>query len=151
MMNKISDLVVFAITDTTNTYKEINFGFIPNWQGQKIAASTSVNVKGAKKILSAHGIRHALNGHGNDVLERERGSVGIKGSDFELIPTILDNPDSVINGNKGRNGFESLVFIKAINYSEYNIVMSLSPSKEGRNFIFNTMFIKNKKPMKSPA
>lgn len=150
-MSKISELVTFAKADKTNIHKEINFATVPNFQAQEIKAETGVFVRGASKILTAHAIRHALSGHSNDAMEKERGSVGIEDTDFELIPNILNEPDRIIKGNKGRKGYESIVFIKKIHFNEYNVVMSIRKSKNDVDLVFTTMFIKNKKPMFPPA
>lgn len=150
-MSKISELVEFSKTDTSNSYKEINFGIIPNFNAQTIASVTGVIVKSAKKCLSSIGIKHALNGHANHKLESERGQIGITDNDFEKIPTILNDYDRVERGHKHRYGsYNSVVFIKTIGYKEYHIVMSVHSSEE-RKLIFSTMFIKNKKPMKKSS
>ena len=144
-MSKISELVKFAKTDTTNFYQEINFGIIPNFQAQTIASQTGVIVKGAKRYLSTIGIRHAITGHSNHKLESERGQIGITDTDFENIPDILNNYQQFERGNKHRNGsLESVVFIKTIGHKEYHIAMSINKSKENLKLVFSTMFIKNK-------
>ena len=142
-MSKISDLVAFAKIDT-NLYSEINFGGIPNFQAQEIAAKTGVTVKGAKKILSVDGIRHTITFHGNDALERQRGAFGVADSDFEHIPQILSEFDGVEKGNKGKQGYESVLFYKRINDKIYNVVMSLTDGLEAKNLVFTTMFINKK-------
>ena len=146
-MSKILQLVDFALNDTTKTHNEINFGTIPNFQAQSIASTTGVTVKSATKILTAAGIRHAFAGHGNQVLENKRGQIGITRTDFDLIPIILTNFDFVIKGNEGRKGQQSVVFVKQIDLSEYHVVMGISKISNGLELVFNTMFIKNKKPM----
>jgi hypothetical protein len=94
-MSAISTLVEFARTDKTNTLKEINFSSVPNLQAKEIFNKTGVTVKGCFKILSAFSIRHVLNGHGDATKEAALGQIAVTDEDFEFIPEILSNPDSI--------------------------------------------------------
>jgi hypothetical protein len=137
-MSQIKTLVTFAKEDTTNVYKEISLGTTPNFQAQQISANTGVNIKGLEKILTASGIRHAFAGHGNHKLESERGQVGIKDEDFELLPQILKESDSVVKGDNKR-GQQSVVFIKKIITNTYHAAFVCTKN----NLVFTTMFIKS--------
>ncbi len=145
-MSKISQLVIFARIDTTNTYNQINFGQVPNFQAQEINSNTGVNVRGCFKVLTASGVRHAFNGHGNNIEENKRGQIGITETDFELMPKILNTPDSIIRGNNNsRQNKESILFTKIINNKNYHVVMSLSTHQQENSLVFNTMYIKKQK------
>ena len=138
-MSAISDLVNFAKADKTNTLKEINFSSIPNLQSKEIFDKTGVTVKGCFKKLSSFSIRHILNGHGNVEKENAIDQLAVTNEDFEYIPQILSNPDSIIKGNTNNNGrSNSVVFIKKINNHNYNLIMRL----DSGNLIVMTMFIK---------
>ncbi len=141
-MSKVSQLVLFAKADTTNTHKEINFGIIPNFQAQDINGKTGVYVRGCKRILNTSGIRHAFNGHGNQLKENERGQIGIIDIDFELLTEIFNTPDSVVRGNNNSRGQHAVVFIKKIGIKTYHVVMSLVESRKELNLVFSTMYIK---------
>ena len=137
-MSKISDLVALAKTDETKQYKEIDLGVIPNYQAQQINSDTGVFVRGAKKILSTDGIRHAFSTHGNAVLEAERGQVGIIDTDFDKLPLIFNTPDFIIKGATHR-GKESIVFVKTINNNTYHVVMA----RVKDNLVLKTIFKKS--------
>lgn len=138
-MNKILELVEYAKANSNSDDKEINFGIVSNSLAQEINKETGVFVRGAKKKLTASGIRHALAGHGNDKLERQRGQTGLTNEDFDLIPSILSIPDIVIKGNKSRNGRSiSVVFVKTIKGNTFHVAMA----KSAGDLVFTTMFIK---------
>lgn len=147
-LSKIADLVAFARADRTNTYQEINFGVFPNFQAQEINAKTGIKVNGASKILTSSGIIHAIKGHGDDKEESKRGQKGIIDSDFQLIPSILSDPDQVNKGIITARGDPSIVFVKKIKFIEYYVAMAIKKNKSGVNIYFTTMYAKKtKKPM----
>lgn len=153
-MSKISDLVTFAKADQTNTYKDVNFGYVTNLQAQEINAKTGVSVNGCKRCLTASGIRHAISSHGDLKSEkRKENQIAITDADFELIPEILNNPDYLVRGGNNRRGNDAVEFIKAFKRKDYHVVMSVVVFKNGRELVFNTMYIKSlkvvlsKKPM----
>ena len=144
-MSKIQQLVTFAKSDTTNTYSDVNFGNVPNFQAQEINAKTGVDVKGCKKYLTASGIRHAFSGHGNVELEKKNNQIAITDADFEHIPDILTNPDYLDRGNTNRRGNDAVLFIKKINGKNYHVIMSVVEERDETKLVFNTMYIKSLK------
>jgi valyl-tRNA synthetase len=141
-VSKISELVSFAKSDTTNTHHELNLGKVPNFQAQAITALTGVSINGATKVISAYGIIHAIKRHGNHNEEQERGQIGITDNDFELIISILNSPDEVVRGKDGSRGKKALIFSKKIKACFYYVVMSVFSSKKGTILNFETMYIK---------
>lgn len=141
-MSKIQNLITFALNDKTNTYSDVNFGTVPNFQAQEINAKTHVNVRGCKKHLTASGIRHAFAGHGNAELEKRNNQIAITNADFELLPSILDKPDYLEKGNNNRRGNEAVVFVKNIKGHLYHVVMSVVKYSDENRLVFNTMYIK---------
>lgn len=139
----IADLTNLAIQDTSNAHIEFHLGNVPNYQAQAIAAATGINVRGAKKIVNAHGIRHVQKGHFDCNLEAARGQVAIQLSDFSLIEQILLNPDSYAKGSQNnRKKQQAVVFVKKLPKGTYNVVMSLVTSNHAISLTFNTMYIK---------
>lgn len=112
-MSRISELINLSKKEPCG-YKDINFGNVPNFQAQSINSQTGIDIKGAQKVLTTFGIRHAFSTHGDNSQETLRGQVGIKDSDFELIPNIFMNPDSVEPANKSKKGDDGLLFKKEI-------------------------------------
>ena len=139
-MSHISEIVAFAQSDSNKEYREIVISTTPNFQAQRIAQDTGIQIRGAKKILTTDGIRHAYSTHGNAVLEKERNQIGITDSDFESMAEIINNFDRVEVGDNKR-GNKSIVFIKWMNNKLYHIAMIYS----GKDLFFATMYIKQHK------
>ncbi len=137
-MNNISLLVAFAKTDLTNTYQEISLGKISNSQGQQINAGIGFKINGAVKILTAHGIRHAMKQHADHRQQQMRSQYGLVDTDFELIPSILNMPNQVLKGTASSRGKDVVKFIKEIKGRRYFVIMSIEYHPELR-IIFNTM------------
>jgi hypothetical protein len=141
--SEIAELVEYALTDTTNTHKEINFSKIPNIIAQEIGRSTGIAVQSAIRILTAHGIRHAFSSHGDEEKEAGIKQLGITTEDFDLLPIILDKPDGYEKGNPNRQKRQpAVLFKKIIGGKRYHVVMCLEFRNEGKCLIFNTMYIK---------
>ena len=146
-MSQISILVEFAKADTTGIHQEISLGNMPNFQAQSINSLTGVDTRGAKKVLSAHAIRHILKNHEDNNEQSTRSQIGIVDSDFDLLNKILTNPDNVIRGKDSNRGEPALKFIKELHSKTYTIVMSLRVKKNDKNIlekslVVNTMYIK---------
>ena len=114
---------------------------MPNILSQDIARETGVIVRGSIKKLTSYGIIHAFDTHGNHQKESERGQIGIKDEDFDLIPDIITSPDSFERGNDKKSK-KAVVFIKKINERIYHVVMSVTKETPTAGFVFNTMYIK---------
>lgn len=124
--SKIAELIEFANSDITNSRRDINFGNISNQLAQQIKLEHKIHVHGALKILSSFQVKHILEGHSDEVEKAQgRGQKGVVENDFNLIPIIFLNPDSVERGYKWR---EKLVlkFIKTIKNYTYILVTAFS-------------------------
>ena len=141
-MSQISELIAFTKANGTNTYKEINFGNVPNFQAQEINSSTGIKVNGAKKILNNYAVAHIFKEHGNDFEQRERGQKGITDADIELIPKILSEYDAVAKGSNNSRGKQAIVFKKQISIYKYFLVMSVDAKSDKVNLFVNTMYAK---------
>lgn len=136
-MSKISDFVNSVVNDKEKISKSLNIGNTPNFEAQKVAAITGVSIKGLIKILTADGIRHAFNGHGNHALEQKRGQIGITIDCFDYLPEVIANYDYVEEGDPTKKA-KSVLFIKRVNIGLLHIVMSCS----SENLEFKTIYLK---------
>jgi hypothetical protein len=146
----VSDLVKFAKEKKPDEHDEVTLSKVSNHQAQQINQITGGKVRSnlAPKTLSAHQIRHAIKGHGNDKEEKERGQVGITDADFELVQEIINNPHSIVKADDDFLGNPGVTFIKTMKKGTYHVVMTL---KQKRNrdtkmlearLDFATMYIK---------
>lgn len=141
-MSKILSLVEFAKTDTTNTYQDINFSYVPNFQAKIILDEIGIDVKGCVKYLTASGIRHAFNQHGDVDLEAYNNQYAVTDNDFESIPSVLSAPDSYEIGRYNRRQNQAILFKKKIDKKIYHVVMSIVKQGSENRLVFNTMYIK---------
>lgn len=141
-MSKILNLVEFAKNDISNTYRDINFGNVPNFQASIILSETGIDVKGCVKYLSASGIRHVMNSHSDVHLEGHSNQIAVADNDFEFIPSVLSSPDNYEVGRNNRRGNQAIVFKKRIDNKVYHVIMSIVNKKEGNILLLNTMYIK---------
>lgn len=141
ILSKILELVKYS-KENSEEYREINFGTISNFKAQDINMKTGVPVLQCTKVLSSDGISHAFESHGDDVKQKLRGQIGIQDSDFELIPSILNDYDSVEKGLNNRQKFSAVLFKKKINKRIYHVVMIVLGNKDNRHLKFKTMYIK---------
>ena len=139
-MSKISELVAFAKANPSyKATKEINFSNVSKLQSDKIFASTGIEIKGFLKVLSVFAITHIIKRHGNNYLEQKfNNQIGVTDLDFEYLPEILLNPDSVTRVKDGNRGKPALLFVKTLYSQEYNVVVTLFKKR----LEINTMYIK---------
>ena len=142
-MSQIASLVAFAKANNTDETRVHEFGFIPNWQAQEINMETGVKVNEVTKVITDHGILHAIKQHGDDAIEKPRGQKGITDADFDLIPKIVADFDSVQKGNT-KGGNKGLLFIKKINNINYHVVMTLKNNRGNPKLEFSTMYARLK-------
>jgi hypothetical protein len=141
-MSKLKRLVDLALSDTEPNNEGVNLSTIPNFQAQKIAADTGIQIRGGFKTVSLYAVIHTFKRHGNDKEEKERGQRGVTAQDFDLLPEILLNPDTVTKGKDGNRGKQALIFVKRLEKGFYHVVMSVF-KKDGNVILdLDTMYIK---------
>lgn len=141
-MSKIAALVRFALNDTKNKYREVNFSIISNSQAAIIERETGVVVKGCIKYVTASGVRHAFNSHGNAELEALAKQIAVTPGDFEQLPLVLSAPDSYLTGKSNKRGNAAVLFKRKIGAKNYHVVMSVVKDRRKTKLLFNTMYIK---------
>lgn len=89
-------------------------GKVTNNISTKIKSLLGVDVRGRVHILLDNDIRHMINNHGNENIEKARNQLPITKEDIKNIPYILDNPDDIIKGSSNKEG-ASIRYIKTFN------------------------------------
>ncbi|MFN2507349.1 MAG: class I tRNA ligase family protein [Chthoniobacterales bacterium] len=79
---------------------------------QQVARMETANFYHALDVFA---VRHVLKQHGIPASEEQRGLIAIRASDFERLPEILAQPDSVEFGSRHPAGFKRIVLRKQIN------------------------------------
>lgn len=142
-MSQISQLVEFAIADTTKTDKKISLGVLSNLQSQEVGRATGIVVRGLPITITADRVRHVFSSHGNHDLEQRMGNkqIGVKAEDFEYILEILKTPDLIERGSDISRGQKSIKFSKKLSSGHtYVVVMGIT----NNDIRLGTMYIKQK-------
>ena len=77
----------------------------------KIKSLLGIDVRGRVHLLSDNDIRHMINNHGNENIEKARNQLPITKEDIKNIPYIIDNPDDIVKGSLNKEG-ASVRYIK---------------------------------------
>lgn len=148
-MSVISDLVAKARVGDGNTYEDVEFGKVSNIQGQQIKGiADGIETNLFPKKITTSGISHAIKGHGDNLQESARGQKGLVDSDFEYVPQIVNNPDSIEFAGVDKSGNQAIRYIKKMKGLTYFVVMTIKYKKDSRTkstkgrLEFATMFIK---------
>lgn len=105
-----------------------------------VRQATGLDVSGFSAIMNSSEAWHAFCNHSDAEKESARGQVAVSAEDFELVPVILNEPDSVALGDElDGNGRPLIVFIKKIG-NEYVALQGFSNKKKG--LAFDSMWIK---------
>lgn len=78
----------------------------------KNAAENGIDIKGFVHSIDNFFVIHALNRHGNEQIEKNRGNVHITNEDIKNIPAVLQAPDFIIYGSKSKTGNKAILFVK---------------------------------------
>lgn len=115
--DKIKALAQEAIKNA-NENKWLEIGILTNKEIQNINQSTGIDLTGYVRILDMAGINHALRKHGSEK-EYLRGQIPVTINDFESIPDIVANPDSVEKVETNKRGLEVILYTKKIGATYY--------------------------------
>lgn len=100
----------------TNLDKKIYFGSVPSDLAKRVFDETGINIENYNCTLRAKEIRKILlHSHGDENYESSRGQRAITKEDIISIPTIIQNPDSIMLSDKLYEGKPAILFVKTIN------------------------------------
>lgn len=139
----IRDFVRNAVNSRSSN-ERLYLGKIPESTVQKVREETGLDISGFSSIMNGGEVRHALKNHAQTDTEAARGQVGITEEDFERLPEILADPDSVrLSEKRDSAGRPAIIFTKKIG-DRYVTVQGYSQGKQG--LIFDTMWANKEKP-----
>ena len=137
-MTTIEDLVNYALLSTTNEKKEIIIDVVPAFQAEIIEKLIGINVLGCKRVIDNY-MRHTIGQHGSPTLEIKRGQIAITTDDFQKIPMILADPDSIELIGKNNLKQNLIRYTKRID-ELYMIVEAVRIAKWGNKMVYTTMY-----------
>lgn len=142
VVQNISDIKKFVSSaKTVPSNAKLYFGKISTKLSDKIKQSIGIELNNYNISLKADSIKHILKKHGKST-ETLRGQIPVVDSDFELIPEIVSEYDSVEKGRETNDGKPSITFKKQIG-EEYYLVNYVSD--KNHNLEVQTMWKQQKK------
>ncbi|MDQ7002651.1 MAG: phage minor head protein [Ghiorsea sp.] len=105
--------------------------------------SKDVKVGGFDFSLDKSSVMHVLEKHGNAKSEANRGQRAVVASDYALIPSILNNPDSIISDGLSGVGNPVFLYQKIISGELYTVVLEYR--KKRKMLALQTFYIKPEK------
>ena len=110
-----------------NYDRKMYFGKIPANLAEDIKniLSADIDVEGYNCTLDSYHIRKINAKHGNEVNERLLGQRGVTVNDYETIPSVISNPDSLTDQGL-YNGKPAIGFVKYINGEKFTVIGVIS-------------------------
>jgi hypothetical protein len=133
----IKKFVKKSLQEKSNKQKKHYLGKVPENQTKEILELTGINIKTFDFVIENYFLIHTLKKHGNHKQEQKRGQIGIKNTDFEIIPEILKEPDNISYLGKSKQGNILLQYKKQIKNLYFYIV---EIRKGKREIVGKTLF-----------
>ena len=78
------------------------------------AKNNGLDIEGYTHVIDGSAVRHTINRHSNEAVERSRGQLPISEADFDRIPEIIDSPDRVVLGTKTGGHKDQIGYLKRL-------------------------------------
>lgn len=143
-IEKFNEIVENAITEK-QPKGSLTLSKVSKKVAEKIKKITGIDTLNRNERITAFDIKHMLNQHGNEKIEKAKGQLPITKEDILKIPDVIENYDNIIKGslNKDRNGTHQTVrFIKQ--YDNHTLYIVEVVPQGGKSLIIKTMW---KKPI----
>lgn len=108
--DKIANLFS-KLKGTSKQTKEV-VSEVSSEEAKTVKEKTGLDIDGYRHIIDNFGINHTLTKHGDEKSESNRGQIAVTQSDFERIPEIIKNPDSIENAGKNKLGRDVIRYSK---------------------------------------
>ena len=137
----IKQLVQSAFS--SNEHQQLIIGKMPIKQSKLVESIINLKLVGATRIMDTSMIRHTIRKHGSIILESKQGQEAVNIDDFEKIPLILKEPDTI--SYEGLNSRKQHLFCykKWIGVNYY-VVEAVRIAKKNA-LIFTTMYKRKRK------
>lgn len=143
-IEKFNEIVENAITEK-QPKGSLTLSKVSQKVAEKIKKITGIDTLNRNERITAFDIKHMLNQHGNERIEKAKGQLPITKEDIFKIPDVIENYDNIVKGslNKDRNGTHQTVrFIKQ--YDNHTLYVVEVIPQSGKSLIIKTMW---KKPI----
>lgn len=86
-------------------------GPVAGWLA-RAAQRAGLDISDFIHVVDGSAVRHMINRHADEVMERSRGQIALTEADIEAIPIVIGSPDQVILGSKTRGRRDQIAYIK---------------------------------------
>lgn len=112
-------------------------GFVENFE--EVSAAANQDVKGYMLLLPADAPRHVAASHGHD----GKGQRPALPADYEAVPGVLAEADTLAAGGPSRHGSTTIVATKKINGETFRAVFEVLAGRKNRALSLLSLVIKN--------
>jgi hypothetical protein len=95
-LNTIDELLEYVKTAINNDIRFVIFDELDEQEIEKLFAISGFDLQNYRRIIDSYGIIHALNKHGKETVEKQRGQIAITLNDFLLVPKIAKMSDKIV-------------------------------------------------------
>ncbi|MFV0437502.1 MAG: hypothetical protein ACK5PS_08950 [Desulfopila sp.] len=104
-----------------NEKRAVRFHIVTAKEAEALRTATGLDLEGYKHTVDSFGIRHSYKGHGDAAQEKKRGQLPVSANDFQRIPDIVTNYDSVEHTGKDAAGNDLILYRKDYNGETYYV------------------------------
>lgn len=114
MEGPISDFIEYCLQQAQPENKLIVLGQVSEAVVERLIQESNIDLTGYVFTVDVYAVKHILKSHGNAQKEEKRGQRAVEADHFDLIYSIVSEPDVVFYDGKNRIGRDVLQFQKRI-------------------------------------
>lgn len=129
----LKEFINLAIQDKTNKKITFSLGKLSQAEIEKLAIETGFDLTDFERTIDNYSIKHTLKKHGNAKTESKRGQIAVEEQDFENIPEIVANADTILSNEKNDLGNTLIKYVKDLFSTNYFYVEEIRTGKKQVN------------------
>lgn len=139
----IKELIDIALSNG-NHHAEFSFSKLPIAQSKILQEQIGLKLVGVERVIDTSAIRHTLRNHGSEENEAKHGQVAVTLDDFNKVPLILKEPDSITYLGKNRLKQDVFQYEKRIG-NLFFVSEAVKVASAGNKLVFQTMYKRKQK------
>ena len=145
----IAELLILSFANKDNRKIFLVIGKLESGTTALIKQEVGLDLTAFKLVLDSFAIIHVFKSHSKPIKEMSKGNTPILFDDFAAMKEILDNPDSVSDGGKTKQGLDTILFEKAFSDSNEIYYCIQEVRMKRKELYLKTMYKKRKPPNES--
>jgi N12 class adenine-specific DNA methylase len=114
-LNRVMDIVEKAKNSGNNENETVILAPVAEWEVKQLRDKAGIEIAGYRHSLDTYAVRHAINRHGNEAVEKKAGQLPLTDSDVVSVPFVIASPDALVVGIKNPRGQDLIGYIKRLN------------------------------------